>query len=52
MTKSESSKVKQLAKTLGAEVESGWSERCSHLVMSGITVTVKVIGTRTHTHTQ
>ena len=58
MSKQESSKVKQLAKALGAVVENSWSERCSHLIMTGITVTVKVAEmqtcacTHTHTHTR
>ena len=42
MSKQESAKVKQLAKPLGAKVENSWSECCSHLVMTEITVTVKV----------
>ena len=58
MSKSENSSVKQSARALGAEVVSNWSERCSHLIMTGITVTVKVSvhtthtqHTHTHTHT-
>ena len=51
MSKSENSSVKQSARALGAEVVSNWSERCSHLIMTGITVTVKVSVHTTHTHT-
>ena len=50
ISRQESSKVKQLARSLGAEVVSSWSERCSHLVMTTITVTVKV-SWQLHTHT-
>jgi hypothetical protein len=43
MSKPESVRLKQEAGSLGAEVVSSWTERCSHLVMTNITVTVKVV---------
>ena len=49
MSKPESVRLKQEAGSLGAEVVSSWSHRCSHLVMTNITVTVKVCPTNTHT---
>ncbi|CAI8012351.1 Nibrin [Geodia barretti] len=43
MSKPESVRLKQEAGSLGAEVVSSWSHRCSHLIMTNITVTVKVV---------
>ena len=51
MSKTESSDVRQLVRDMGAEVVSSWCERCSHLIMTGITVTVKVSDQATCIHT-
>ena len=45
MSKPDSVRLRQDSETLGGEVVSSWSDRCSHLVMTNLTVTVKVAGT-------